>query len=130
MNFEISQEEAKNLMQKIIQIRSDNPPADSDECAKFIASWFNENNIQSSVYKCGYVSNVIAEIGGEQKKSLLWNGHYDTVPAGEDEFWDDNPFSGKYENGFVYGRGAGDMKSGLVSMMLAMKAIKNSGVKL
>jgi acetylornithine deacetylase len=63
-------------------------------------------------------------------KSMILNGHIDVVPAGNYHDWDRDPFSGHIECGKLYGRGSTDMKGGTASLLMAMEAIKNSGIKL
>jgi acetylornithine deacetylase len=63
-------------------------------------------------------------------KSMILNGHIDVVPAGDYNDWDRDPFSGHIECGKLYGRGSTDMKGGTASLLMAMEAIKNSGIKL
>lgn len=73
------------------------------------------------------VIGVLKGTGGG--KSIFLNGHVDVVPAGGND-WTDDPWSGKYEDGKVYGRGANDMKGALIAYLMAMKAIKEAGVSL
>ena len=64
-------------------------------------------------------------------RSLIFNGHIDTVPTGRHEDWKfQNPFSGRIENNNIYGRGACDMKGGLVAQAMAVTAMHRAGVKL
>ena len=63
-------------------------------------------------------------------KSILLNGHIDVVPEGDITKWSHDPFSGKIENGKMYGRGTTDMKGGNVSLLLAIESIINSGIQL
>ncbi|SEM81252.1 4-acetamidobutyryl-CoA deacetylase [Mesobacillus persicus] len=63
-------------------------------------------------------------------RSLILNGHIDVVPVGDIDSWEYEPFSGKIENGRLYGRGSTDMKGGTVSLLLALEAIIKSGVTL
>lgn len=63
-------------------------------------------------------------------KSMILNGHIDVVPAGDMKDWDRDPFSGYIESGKLFGRGSTDMKGGTASLLMAMEAIKNSGIKL
>jgi acetylornithine deacetylase len=63
-------------------------------------------------------------------KSMILNGHIDVVPAGDQKDWDRDPFSGHIECGKLFGRGSTDMKGGTTSLLMAMEAIKNSGIKL
>jgi acetylornithine deacetylase len=63
-------------------------------------------------------------------KKLIFNGHVDVVPTGEEKKWTHSPWGGDYIDGKVYGRGAADMKAGCVVNLMVVKALKNAGVKL
>ncbi|MGL5937878.1 MAG: M20/M25/M40 family metallo-hydrolase [Phocaeicola sp.] len=60
----------------------------------------------------------------------LFLAHQDVVPAPDPESWDYPPFSGAVEGGYIYGRGALDMKSTLIALMEAMESMLVRGVKL
>ena len=60
-------------------------------------------------------------------RSLILQGHVDVVPTGPVENWTTSPFEPRIENGWLYGRGAGDMKAGLAANLFAFDAITNSG---
>ena len=63
-------------------------------------------------------------------RSLLLNGHMDTVfPASPDE-WRTDPFTPVIKDGKIYGLGSADMKSGLCALMMAVKILKESGIHL
>ncbi|GAB3326363.1 ArgE/DapE family deacylase [Haloplanus salinarum] len=55
-----------------------------------------------------------------------FTGHFDVVPAGED--WGYDPYDPIVEDGRVYGRGASDMKSGIVASLFAVDALEAAGV--
>ncbi len=75
--------------------------------------------------------NVVGVLKGEGGgKSIIYNGHIDVVPEGDRTKWTHDPFSGKIENGKMYGRGTTDMKGGNVALLLAIEAVINSGIKL
>ncbi len=75
--------------------------------------------------------NVVGVWKGQGNgKSILLNGHIDVVPEGDTTKWSHDPFSGKIENGKMFGRGTTDMKGGNVSLLLALESIINSGIKL
>jgi acetylornithine deacetylase len=61
-------------------------------------------------------------------KSILLFGHADVVKAGDE--WQEDPFGGEIKDGRIYGRGTVDMKGGIAAMVMAVKAIKESGIKL
>lgn len=62
-------------------------------------------------------------------KSLILNGHIDVVPTGPLDMWATPPFSPRVENGWLYGRGGGDMKAGLVAALYALDAVRDAGFK-
>ena len=75
--------------------------------------------------------NVVGILKGEGKgKSLILNGHVDTVAIGDRGLWKYSPFEGKIEKGRIFGRGACDMKAGLSAMIMAIKILKKAKVKL
>lgn len=64
-------------------------------------------------------------------RSLVYNGHVDVVPAGPAEEWTGgDPWSGRVEGGKVFGRGACDMKGGVVAQAFAAVALREAGVRL
>ena len=74
--------------------------------------------------------NVIAYYGTGDGPTLMFEGHTDVVTEGNPVEWTDPPFSATLRDGRIYGRGANDMKAGLVCALIASKAIVQSGVKL
>ncbi|RIW28508.1 peptidase [Bacillus salacetis] len=75
--------------------------------------------------------NVIGVLKGQGGgRSIILNGHIDVVPEGDEAAWNVDPFSGVHRNGKVFGRGATDMKGGTVALLLAIEALKATGVLL
>jgi acetylornithine deacetylase len=76
-----------------------------------------------------------ANLWGELKpaqvlgKNLLINGHVDVVPTGELSLWARPPFETFEKDGWFYGRGAGDMKGGLIAALTGLKALLDLGYK-
>ena len=60
-------------------------------------------------------------------RSLILNGHIDVVPEGPHEMWARNPFEPAVKDGWMYGRGAGDMKAGIILNLFALRALRSLG---
>lgn len=65
------------------------------------------------------VSNLWAKHGNNDLPLLVFAGHTDVVPPGPTEEWESEPFSPEIRDGYLYGRGAADMKTGLAAMVSA-----------
>ncbi|GAA1941226.1 ArgE/DapE family deacylase [Brevibacterium antiquum] len=63
-------------------------------------------------------------------KSLILNGHIDVVPQGPEDRWSRSPWDAEVVDGWMYGRGAGDMKAGLIANLFAFDAIRQAGFDL
>jgi acetylornithine deacetylase len=75
----------------------------------------------------GVVGVLSEDAGG---RSLIFNGHVDVVPAGDEANWHYPPWQGTIAQRRVYGRGATDMKGGLCCALFAAKALHDAGVRL
>lgn len=75
--------------------------------------------------KWGYaVKNLYLEWSfGKPQMHLCYIGHLDVVPPGNAESWSGDPYSGKIENGYLYGRGATDMKGSVAAFLTAMEEV-------
>jgi acetylornithine deacetylase len=62
---------------------------------------------------------IVGERAG-RGRSLLVNGHVDVVPPGVADLWSGDPFEPRLDDGWLYGRGAGDMKAGFAMALLAI----------
>lgn len=68
----------------------------------------------------GGISNLFARWGaGNNGRSFGFNGHTDVVPIGDAAAWTVDPFGAEIKDGFIYGRGATDMKSGVAAFVAA-----------
>lgn len=74
-------------------------------------------------------SNLVAEMGNAGPV-LAFSGHMDVVPAGDVQAWATKPFVPVEKEGKLYARGATDMKSGLVAMVIAMLELADEGAAL
>lgn len=119
----LSLEYLKYLTKRMISIPS--PSGEEKDIAVFVSSELEKIGVESRFQRVeGNRSNVIASIRGKGDKSILFQGHYDTVPGYE---WKE-AFSGEERGGMIYGRGSVDMKSSLACVIAAMKSIVTSGV--
>jgi acetylornithine deacetylase/succinyl-diaminopimelate desuccinylase-like protein len=101
------------------------------ECARWVAEQLEEVGYQTEYIEAGAPGrgNVFARLEGSDpsRGALLLHGHLDVVPA-EASDWSVHPFSGAVEDGYVWGRGAVDMKD-MCGMMLAVaRHFKRSGI--
>jgi putative selenium metabolism hydrolase len=73
------------------------------------------------------MGNILGRIGSG-KTVIMMDSHTDTVGVGDPKEWAWDPYKGKVEDGYVYGRGAGDQRAGMASMVYAGKIIKDLGL--
>ncbi|MCG2623956.1 ArgE/DapE family deacylase [Arthrobacter sp. I2-34] len=75
------------------------------------------------------VTNVVGTYrpAAERGRSLILNGHVDVVPEGPVEAWSRSPWDAPIIDGWLYGRGAGDMKAGLAANLFAFDAVRAAG---
>jgi acetylornithine deacetylase len=62
-------------------------------------------------------------------KSVLFNGHVDIVPTGPEHLWTGAPLQAVVRERRLFGRGAGDMKAGIICALIAFKALRSLGVQ-
>lgn len=126
-----NKDELFNLCSSLIKINSENPPGDSTEITEFIEKFLHENKFETERYESAdKLYNIISSIGEGDGKTLIYCGHSDVVPAGDYNKWDFHPFSGEVKDGWLLGRGASDMKSGLGGMLFAATVFNKLNIKL
>jgi acetylornithine deacetylase/succinyl-diaminopimelate desuccinylase family protein len=126
----VSKKEVEDLVKDLVRIPSHRDvPRREREVATFLKEFLSDEGIDARLRPVEKDRpNVIAVLKGSGGgKSLMLNGHTDTVPAYE---MDIPPFTPKVDKGRLYGRGALDMKGGLGSMAMAMLAVKRARMKL
>lgn len=121
------EKELVRFTQTLVRINSVN--GNELEVARLIQNKLRKHGIMSGLLGKGDRKNLIAEIG-KGRKCLILNGHLDTVPLGDPKKWRFPPLSARIHKGRIYGRGSYDMKGGLASLVFALIALKESGVKL
>ncbi len=73
------------------------------------------------------MGNILGRIGSG-KRVIMMDSHTDTVGVGDIKEWKWDPYKGKVEDGYVYGRGACDQRCGMASMVYGAKLIKELGL--
>ncbi|MDR3492875.1 MAG: succinyl-diaminopimelate desuccinylase [Gammaproteobacteria bacterium] len=105
-----------NLTMQLISLASVTP--DDAGCQQVIADRLKKFNFKTEHLRFGEVDNLWARYG-TQSPLIVFAGHTDVVPTGPVEDWTTDPFQPMVRDGYLYGRGAADMKSGLAAMIVA-----------
>lgn len=116
------------LLQKLITFDTTNPPGNEEACIKYIDKLLKQAGIKTTLLaKDPRRPNLLARIKGHgSAPPLLLYGHVDVVTTANQE-WQHPPFEGKIVDGFLWGRGALDMKSGIAMMLCAFIRAGTSG---
>jgi len=129
--FKEIEEEVTDLLSDLIRINTTIPPGNETEAAKYLSK-----NMEKEAFKCelfesapGRGSVITRFKGSGEKPNLLLLSHLDVVAANPKE-WSVDPFGGVVKDGFVWGRGALDMKSMTAMEVMVMKLLKRNNVKL
>ena len=91
---------------------------DDNGCQKLIAKRLSENGFSAEHLRFDDVDNLWIT-HGNSGPLFVFAGHTDTVPVGPIEKWNTDPFKAEIKEGYLYGRGAADMKSGIAAMVTA-----------
>jgi acetylornithine deacetylase/succinyl-diaminopimelate desuccinylase family protein len=125
----VSVDDAQSLTQNLVQIGSAIPgtgyvagPGET-EIARYITAWLQHRDIETRWLEPtrGRPSVIGMVRGTGQGKSLMLNGHIDTVTTAS---YDGDPLSGQIKNGRLYGRGSADMKGGIAAILIALAQAK------
>jgi acetylornithine deacetylase/succinyl-diaminopimelate desuccinylase-like protein len=125
------EEEVTSLLSDLIRINTTNPPGNKTEAAEYLAGHLGREGFKCELFESAHGrGNIITRMKGTgEKPSLLLLSHLDVVAANAKE-WSLDPFSGIVKDGFVWGRGALDMKGMTAIEVMTMKLLKRNGMKL
>jgi acetylornithine deacetylase/succinyl-diaminopimelate desuccinylase-like protein len=123
--------EVVELCRELIRIDTTNYGNDDGpgerKAAEHVATLLDEVGIESTLYEAAPGrTSVIAQWGGTTGDGLLLHGHLDVVPA-EAADWQVDPFSGEIQDGYVWGRGAVDMKDFDAMLLSVVRARQRDG---
>jgi len=126
----LPQAELLEVAQTMLRLNTCNPPGNERLLADYLAGWARARDLEAEVlpFAPGR-ANLRIRLPGEQAPALVYCGHLDTVGPGE-VAWQHDPFGGETADGFLWGRGAADMKGGLAAMLAAMAALRSAAVRL
>ena len=118
------------LLQQLIRFDTTNPPGNEEGSVEFVRGLLAEAGIDTEVYaKMPGRPNLVARLEGGDKAPLLLQGHVDVVTtSGQD--WARPPFGGELVDGYVWGRGAVDMKGPVAMLVSAFLRAKREGTAL
>jgi acetylornithine deacetylase/succinyl-diaminopimelate desuccinylase-like protein len=113
------------LLQNLIRFDTTNPPGNEVQCVRYINSLLTNAGFETSILaKDSNRPNLIARLKGQGiAPPLLLYGHVDVVSTANQN-WTHPPFEGKVVDGYVWGRGALDMKGGIAMMLAAFLRAK------
>lgn len=150
-HIENNKDELFGLLSKLIQFDSQNfiTHGREKECAEFIEKIYNELGLETELYSPDSIPsikehpaylpgrglenrpNVSGVCYGENEDScVMIAAHIDTMPVGDIEKWNVDPFGGEIKDGRIYGLGSGDNKFGIAGGYYALKTLKECGIKL
>lgn len=119
---------APDLLQRLIRFNTVNPPGNEGEALEFLKGLLEEAGwVCDLLAKVPERPNLVARLkGSEPGPTLALISHVDTVPARPEE-WQRDPWSGDLVDGYIWGRGALDMKDQVASETAACLALAESG---
>jgi acetylornithine deacetylase/succinyl-diaminopimelate desuccinylase-like protein len=117
------------LLQNLIRFDTTNPPGSEIDCVNYINRLLTDAGIDTRIFaKEPNRPNLISRLKGQgAAPPLMLYGHVDVVTT-EDQDWTHPPFEGKIHDGYIWGRGALDMKSGVAMMLAAVLRAKAEGL--
>lgn len=126
--------ESQSILEDYLRINTTNPPGNELLAARFLKGILDREGIEAEILDTVELgpnrANLYARLKGNgSKKAIALVHHMDVVPATPSS-WTVDPFSGVARDGYIWGRGAIDMKGTGVAELMAMIAIKRSGIPL
>jgi acetylornithine deacetylase/succinyl-diaminopimelate desuccinylase-like protein len=123
-------DQAPERLSAYIQVDTQNPPGNETLGAEFFAAIFRDAGIPfETAESAPGRGNIWARLKGGKEPALVLLNHMDVVPA-DRRYWSFDPFSGAIRDGYIYGRGALDMKGTGIVQLQAFLALHASGKRL
>lgn len=124
------EDEALGWLQEFLRIDTINPPGNESRAVEFLAAILEQEGIayQTAESAPGR-GNIWARIEGGDEPALILLSHTDVVPA-DLKYWTTDPLSGEIRDGYLWGRGALDMKSTGISQLATFISLHRAGLSL
>ncbi|HMI48307.1 MAG TPA: M20/M25/M40 family metallo-hydrolase, partial [Gemmatimonadaceae bacterium] len=134
LNWNAVARESQSVLSDYLRVNTTNPPGNEILGARFLKAILDREGIEAQILDTTEMgpnrANLYARLRGNgSKKAIALVHHLDVVPA-TPASWSVDPFSGAVKDGYIWGRGAIDMKGHGVAQLMAMIALKRSGVPL
>jgi len=126
--------ESQSVLSDYLRVNTTNPPGNEIVGARFLKAILDREGIEARILDTTEMgpnrANFYARLRGNgSKKAIALVHHLDVVPA-TPASWSVDPFSGAVKDGYIWGRGAIDMKGHGIAQLMAMIALKRSGLPL
>ena len=131
-------DETARVLSEYTRINTTNPPGNELAAARWLQQLLAKEGIEARILDTVELgagrANLYARLeatapAAQRKRAIALVHHMDVVPA-DPRYWSTDPFSGEIRDGYVWGRGALDMRGEGIAHLMAMVAIKRSGVPL
>jgi acetylornithine deacetylase/succinyl-diaminopimelate desuccinylase-like protein len=118
------------LLQELIRFDTTNPPGNEVACIEFVQQHLEQAGCETQIYaKDPARPNLVSRLPGGDAPPLLLYGHVDVVTTAGQR-WTHPPFEARLEHGYLWGRGALDMKGGVTMLLQAFLRAKREGISL
>jgi acetylornithine deacetylase/succinyl-diaminopimelate desuccinylase-like protein len=130
-DWEALAQEAAQLLSAYLRLRTVNPPGNERLAAHYLAGLLKTRGFEPTVWEpAPGRANLVARLRGDgSKPGIILLHHMDVVDA-DPERWSADPFGGEIRDGYVWGRGAIDMKGAGIMHLLAMDLLQREGLPL
>lgn len=130
IDWQAVEKEVTGYLQDLIRFDTTNPPGNEILCAQYIADVLKREGIIPVVTESAPGrGNVTARLPGGREPTLMLLGHTDVVAVEADK-WTHPPFCGDLRDGYVWGRGALDMKNMVAAELMVFLLLKRQGLSL
>lgn len=120
---EARRQQVIEVCQSLVQAQSHS--SDEAEVIARVKNWMEKlGYVDIRVDECG---NVIGALHGGDGPEVMYDSHVDTVPAGDTDQWQHDPYAAEIVDGRIYGRGTSDMKGALAASLVGLAAAKEDG---